>query len=497
MPQKFGSNDTQLATNGGAVVADNGSVLISGDSQGSAGILFGPASLREIQARVANGDFAIMPNDPFATITDDNPLPYWSGTSVGSSVIAAIVESSATASGNTIVFSTSETPSINTSYAISRYVPITGNAARGQSYQAEAFYTVPTGTVADKAKVTATVAITAYDSAFNALTATSTSTFYDSTLSNYSIKTKWTTPDAKAAFFLLTLKVAIGASAPSAATTIPFTEVRINYATAQVAFPNATDPTLSTWLVGSQSPAGAPTVSQLSITNQNDTTGTLPSIALARGTTSGSIVVSADAGGEIDLNTGVGGMLVATGDTTTFNNSSAAGGVFTVNMNNGGGIGTVNVTGATSITGTTTITGAATATGNITANRFYPGSQSTRYIEDNGTYLRARNDFWAVGSLFQGATGVGVPVMRVGETASSSTSIPASGSLVVSVSFSALPSIPTFAVLSIHWTGSDSNATVVVSAFTSTSVVTARIFNQTAAAITAGRAINYVVGASN
>ena len=379
MPQKFGSNDTQLATTGGAVTADNGSTLISGDSQGSAGILFGPASLREIQARVANGDFAIMPNDPFATITDDNPLPYWSGTSVGSSVTAAIVESLATASGNTIVFSTSATPSINTSYAISRYVPITGNAARGQSYQAEAFYTVPTGTVADKAKVTATIAITAYDSAFNALTATSTSTFYDSTYSNYSIKTKWTTPDAKAAFFLLTLKVAIGASAPSAATTIPFTEVRLNYATAQVAFPNATDPTLSTWLIGSQSPAGSPTVSQLSITNQNDTTGTLPSIALARGTTSGSISINANDGGEIDITAGVGGSIITNSDTTTFGNSSPlSGGVFNVNMNgSSGGIGSVNINGTTSIIGTTTVTATTTGDGVINAGTIKSGSSTT------------------------------------------------------------------------------------------------------------------------
>ena len=157
----------------------------------------------------------------------------------------------------------------------------------------------------------------------------------------------------------------------------------------------------------------------------------------------------------------------------------------------------VDVSGRLRSTSGITNTGTITSTSHITGGRFYPSNQATRYIEDNGTYLRAINDFWAVGSLFQSSSGIRVPVIRVGEAAAASTSIPANGSLVVTVTFPALPTTPNFAVLTIRWAGSDSNATVVCSGFTSTTTVTARLYNQTATAITSSRAINYVVGAEN
>jgi hypothetical protein len=157
----------------------------------------------------------------------------------------------------------------------------------------------------------------------------------------------------------------------------------------------------------------------------------------------------------------------------------------------------VEVSGRLRSTSGITNTGTITSTGNITGGRFYPSNQATRYIEDNGTYLRAINDFWAVGSLFQSSSGIRVPVIRVGEAASASTSIPGNGSLLVGVTFPALPAVPNFAVLGIRWTGLDSNATIVVSGFISTTSVNARLYNQTGTAITSARAINYVVGAEN
>ena len=131
MPQKFGSNDTQLATTGGAVTADNGSTLISGDSQTESALLFGPASLREIQSAVANGDFAIMPNDPYGNITADNALPYWSVATTGSTCSAAIVADAGASTGN--VLRVTVGAGTNGTITLSRYIPLPSSRARRAS----------------------------------------------------------------------------------------------------------------------------------------------------------------------------------------------------------------------------------------------------------------------------------------------------------------------------------------------------------------------------
>jgi len=138
MPQKFGSNDTQLATTGGAVTADNGSTLISGDSQTESALLFGPASLREIQSGVANGDFAIMPNDPYGNITADNALPYWSVATTGSTCSAAIVADASQASGNALRVTVGA--GSGGSITLTRYIPLPGT--RAQTFSAQPIITL-------------------------------------------------------------------------------------------------------------------------------------------------------------------------------------------------------------------------------------------------------------------------------------------------------------------------------------------------------------------
>jgi hypothetical protein len=151
MPQKFGSNDTQLATTGGAVTADNGSVLISGDSQTESALLFGPASTREIQSGIANGDFAVMPNDPFATITSDNSLPYWTFTDINSdgAIKCAIVEDSGNASGSALRFSIAESTPTGKSAKITRFIPVVPTAPSGTDARSYSFEWVYKGVTAE------------------------------------------------------------------------------------------------------------------------------------------------------------------------------------------------------------------------------------------------------------------------------------------------------------------------------------------------------------
>ena len=81
---KYGTNLEGFGAFEGGVNADKGAPLVSTSSDGETALLFGPAALREIQAGVANGDFAIPPDAAGDTITAENPLPYWTFTDVNS-----------------------------------------------------------------------------------------------------------------------------------------------------------------------------------------------------------------------------------------------------------------------------------------------------------------------------------------------------------------------------------------------------------------------------
>ena len=123
---KFGSDQQQLADLGGGVISEDGATLLSGESTGESALLFGPAALREIQAGVANGDFAIAPSDAAGTITADNALPYWTFTDDDSAgaITCAIVADSGSGSGNILRWTVAAGTTIGKTATLSRYVPV-------------------------------------------------------------------------------------------------------------------------------------------------------------------------------------------------------------------------------------------------------------------------------------------------------------------------------------------------------------------------------------
>jgi hypothetical protein len=133
MPEKFGSDQIQLGNTGGAVQSQDNAVLISGDSAGETALLFGPASLREIQTGVANGDMSIPPSDPTANITTDNPMPYWTISTTGSTCSAIFVADALQGSGNAVRVTVGAGTS--GSLTLTRYIPLPGTRAQTFSVQ--------------------------------------------------------------------------------------------------------------------------------------------------------------------------------------------------------------------------------------------------------------------------------------------------------------------------------------------------------------------------
>ena len=127
---KYGTNLEGFGAFEGGVNADNGATLVSTNSDGEKSQLFGPASLREIQAGVANGDFEVMPNDATGAISEENPLPYFSFTDNSSGRIVASIADSALAPGQTVLrFTLTNAVNADEVY-FTRYVPITTSEAR-------------------------------------------------------------------------------------------------------------------------------------------------------------------------------------------------------------------------------------------------------------------------------------------------------------------------------------------------------------------------------
>jgi len=124
----YGSDYTARNQQSGDVVADGGATLLSPFSEGETAIMAGAALLREIQAGVANSDWSVSPQNPTANITAENNLPYWTVTTTGSGVTAAIVSDSSQASGNAlrITVATSSSGSLT----LSRFISIPGSRGR-------------------------------------------------------------------------------------------------------------------------------------------------------------------------------------------------------------------------------------------------------------------------------------------------------------------------------------------------------------------------------
>jgi hypothetical protein len=134
---KYGTNLEGFGAFEGGVNADKGAPLVSTSSDGATALLFGPAALREIQAGVANGDFAIPPDAAGDTITAENPLPYWTFTdSSAGAITCAIVSDSGSGSGNILRWTVAANTA-SKSALIFRNVPIAATRDRAYAYSLE------------------------------------------------------------------------------------------------------------------------------------------------------------------------------------------------------------------------------------------------------------------------------------------------------------------------------------------------------------------------
>jgi hypothetical protein len=129
MTEKYGTNISGLTAFEGDVSTDSGASLIDTDSDGESALLFGPAAVREILAGIANGDFALPPDDADSDLSDENPLPYWTFTDNSSGgITAAVVADASNGSGNVLRFTVNTTNGNNVQ--LTRYIPIPGSRNR-------------------------------------------------------------------------------------------------------------------------------------------------------------------------------------------------------------------------------------------------------------------------------------------------------------------------------------------------------------------------------
>ena len=251
--EKLGSDQAQLAGFGGGVISEEGAVLLSGDSTGEQSLLFGSAALREIQAGVANGDFAIPPLDPLATIVQDgNPLPYWTFTDVNSAgaITAAIVADAGAASGNVLRFTVASGTLTGKSATITRFIPVASSASRSFSFYAEATFESGTNSTQATAKLSCqfyasdqvTTTGTAFNSdtyGFNSLISATGITAPD--LYAVAPDLTNTTAPANAAYLKLTITIATVAT-QSDTRTVDLTEVRVAHGLPELILTDKGDP---------------------------------------------------------------------------------------------------------------------------------------------------------------------------------------------------------------------------------------------------------------
>jgi hypothetical protein len=145
---KYGTNLEGFGAFEGGVNADKGAPLVSTSSDGETAFIFGPAALRTIQAGCENGDFAIPPDDASATITAENPLPYWTFTDVNSAgaITCAAVTDASAGSSSVLRWSIANNTTTGKSAQISRYIPIATSRDRALTIVPDAYVSEALGT---------------------------------------------------------------------------------------------------------------------------------------------------------------------------------------------------------------------------------------------------------------------------------------------------------------------------------------------------------------
>jgi len=233
---KYGTNLTGIGAYEGGVNNDKGSPLVANNTDGETSLLFGPAALREVQAGVANGDFAIPPDQASDTITEENPLPYWTFTDVNSAgaITCAVVADATAGSTNVLRFTVNSGTLTGKSVTLTRYVPVPSSASRSFSFYAEASFDNATNSNQATAQLTCqfyradqtTTTGTAFSSSNTFFSSLTTSTGLTAPDVFALLPSASTTAPADAAFLKLTITIATVAT-QSASRSVDLTEVRI------------------------------------------------------------------------------------------------------------------------------------------------------------------------------------------------------------------------------------------------------------------------------
>jgi hypothetical protein len=229
---KYGTNLEGFGAFEGGVNADKGAPLVSTSSDGETALLFGPAALREIQAGVANGDFAIPPDDGSATITAENPLPYWTFTDTSSNgaITCKIVDDASSGSSNTLRWTITAASANSLSAKLTRFIPVASTRNRAFAYSPEVNTFGATNTAIATIRMQAQF--------YKADQTTTTGSAIDSgviTFATMGTGSNWLTGSyttanaapADAAFCLVTITVATAAAGTVVASTIDIPEVRL------------------------------------------------------------------------------------------------------------------------------------------------------------------------------------------------------------------------------------------------------------------------------
>jgi hypothetical protein len=244
---KYGTNYTGFGAYEGGVNSDKGAPLVATNSDGETSLLFGAPALREIQAGVANGDFAIPPDNSSDAIGDENPLPYWSLSTTGTGLSATVVTDTSQASGNALRVTVAT--SASGTLTLTRYIPIPGS--RGRTFSLHPIITLGGATNCTDAELYITgqqydasltsisstsVVLSTYQ--FNSYTATTTKLLPD-----IDQQTTWnqTSIASNAAFYKITIVVQ-NAGVPAGNRTIDFYDIRLITGSSDIFIADGTTP---------------------------------------------------------------------------------------------------------------------------------------------------------------------------------------------------------------------------------------------------------------
>jgi hypothetical protein len=252
---RYGTNLEGFGAFEGGVNADKGAPLVSTSSDGETALLFGPAALREIQAGLANGDFAIPPDEADATITAENPLPYWTFTDVNSAgaITCAIVNDPGAASTNVLRFTVNSGTLTGKSATLTRYIPVASSASRSFSFYAEATFDNGTNSTQSNAKITCQFYKSDQTTTTGTAFSSATVLFSDLITAEGLLAPDFyndptllvdTTAPADAAYLKITITIATVAT-QSAARTVDLTEVRLGNGLPEILFTDRNNPTNS------------------------------------------------------------------------------------------------------------------------------------------------------------------------------------------------------------------------------------------------------------